>query len=155
MNIKQWEHIMRTTIRKHIRIKKSSPQVPGPRPCLCHVASIQYSLRFSKQVFKMNIWNMLKSTWPKNCIKMCFSFPSCLLRTELKKLIRKELRISTAVISDTDVENLAAALDGDRTGRVTQETDLDRALCWVQLGISWELCRVASPSFGLWMSKSI
>lgn len=44
-------------------------------------------------------------------------FQSC-FRTELKKLIRKELRISTAVISDVDVENLAAALDGDRTGRV-------------------------------------
>jgi len=40
------------------------------------------------------------------------------LRTELKKLIRKELRISTNVISDNDVENLAAALDGDRTGWV-------------------------------------
>ncbi|CAK9000026.1 Uncharacterized protein (Fragment) [Durusdinium trenchii] len=38
------------------------------------------------------------------------------VKTELKKLIRKELRISTAVISDSDVENLAAALDGDRTG---------------------------------------
>ncbi|CAK8987382.1 unnamed protein product [Durusdinium trenchii] len=35
------------------------------------------------------------------------------VRTELKKLIRKELRISTAVISDSDVENLAAALDGN------------------------------------------
>ena len=40
------------------------------------------------------------------------------MRTELKKLIRKELRISTNVISDNDVENLAAALDGDRTGWV-------------------------------------
>ncbi|CAK8987161.1 unnamed protein product [Durusdinium trenchii] len=44
-----------------------------------------------------------------------------LTSTELKKLIRKELRISTAVISDSDVENLAAALDGDRTGNVSVE----------------------------------
>lgn len=44
-----------------------------------------------------------------------------LTSTELKKLIRKELRISTAVISDVDVENLAAALDGDRTGNISVE----------------------------------
>ena len=44
-----------------------------------------------------------------------------LTSTELKKLIRKELRISTNVISDNDVENLAAALDGDRTGNISVE----------------------------------
>eukprot|EP00438_Fugacium_kawagutii_P034354 Skav216709 [mRNA] locus=scaffold91:606644:608690:- [translate_table: standard] len=52
-------------------------------------------------------------------------------RTELKKLIRKELRISTAVISDTDVENLAAALDGDRTGR---NISVEELLSFVERG---------------------
>lgn len=44
-----------------------------------------------------------------------------LTATELKKMIRKELRITTALVSDRDVEDLAAALDGDHTGNISIE----------------------------------
>lgn len=56
-------------------------------------------------------------------------------RTELKKLIRKELRISTAVISDSDVENLAAALDGDRTGPPAEDNrHVHKRICSISMG---------------------
>ncbi|CAJ1461592.1 unnamed protein product, partial [Effrenium voratum] len=53
-----------------------------------------------------------------------------LTSVELKKLIRKELRISLAVVSDADVENLAAALDGDHTGNIS----VDELLSFIERG---------------------
>jgi len=55
-----------------------------------------------------------------------------LTATELKKLIRKELRITTALVSDREVEDLAAALDGDRTGNIS----IEELLSFIERGSS-------------------
>ncbi|CAJ1435785.1 unnamed protein product [Effrenium voratum] len=65
-----------------------------------------------------------------------------LTSVELKKLIRKELRISLAVVSDADVENLAAALDGDHTGNIS----VDELLSFIERGSATFFSSPKEPS---------
>eukprot|EP00931_Biecheleriopsis_adriatica_P103313 TRINITY_DN78165_c0_g1_i1.p1 TRINITY_DN78165_c0_g1~~TRINITY_DN78165_c0_g1_i1.p1 ORF type:complete len:447 (-),score=79.71 TRINITY_DN78165_c0_g1_i1:63-1370(-) len=107
--------------------KKKEEVVVRPKPSAAHTTAKRHKI--SEEVSRRLQVQLQAATRGVSLKKLFAKYDGdrsgTLSSAELKKLIRKELRITVSVLSDSDIDNLTFALDDDGEGTVSIEELLD------------------------------